>query len=44
MPVGGGSTTTIASAQGNPTGIAVDSTSVYWAATGAGSILKATPK
>ncbi len=44
MPLGGGEPTTIASGQGKPVGIVVDSTSVYWTNEASGTVMKATPK
>jgi hypothetical protein len=42
-PIGGGATTTLASGQAYPNGIAVDATSVYWVSDD-GTVMKLTRK
>jgi hypothetical protein len=40
VPVNGGAATTLATAQGLPLGIALDTSSVYWINSGSGNVMK----
>lgn len=44
VPIAGGATTTIASGQSYPQGIAVDATSLYWTNETSGTVVKLSPK